>query len=312
MYSARYDHSANPSSFCDENDIAEFRTRLCHRIQYRGTCKYGRNWIYAHSESELRLVEDPIPSCAIKIYEDIECFKNSHKSITGSNVSPVRYNYESWTRNNTFNQNEQDPVLSYCKTLAEKEAHINDLNYSVGKLHNTIENLESEVKHLKQANQSLRSKNTRQLPRQNPLKATQNNYEQLLSKISCHPENIFSDFDALLECSICWTKMQSPVILKSGNTVCEGCFKTLKRDPFDSTKRCNEKIKNIFCLNVIGVLDSVQSRYYNMKIEQSEGIKRDHDEDREWESRGYNNQFERESLNTESMRLNSATQYKFN
>jgi hypothetical protein len=58
--------------------------------------------------------------------------------------------------------------------------------------------------------------------------------------------SLVAKLKAQLECPINYSPIENPVILKSGITVDENTFDKLDRDPFDNTKKCDQKIKNLF------------------------------------------------------------------
>ena len=62
---------------------------------------------------------------------------------------------------------------------------------------------------------------------------------------------VYNDLNELLECPISFVKIESPIILPSGNTVDKAIFRNLKgrRDPFNQVnfKKLKSEINFSFC-----------------------------------------------------------------
>ena len=64
----------------------------------------------------------------------------------------------------------------------------------------------------------------------------------------------------VMECKVILDPLVDPVILKSGNTVSGKVFKDLKKDPFDNTKDCKERIPNLLAKEVIEILKYTKNK----------------------------------------------------
>jgi len=79
-------------------------------------------------------------------------------------------------------------------------------------------------------------------------------------------KKMLEKLNTAMECKILCEPLVDPVILKSGNTINGEVFSKIKKDPFDCTKDCKDKIPNLLAKEIAEIIKNTENELQNLPI----------------------------------------------
>ena len=230
------------------SEISRFKTEKWRFRYERGFWSEGKNWKYAHGNSELRYVDEPVPKYAKRLYKKVNIeFEDNYvnKTAESSNESSDEYKerYKKILEKYHFSQKMHD-ILS-----KDSANEIRSLSKKVDKL-----KIDSNKKDKIIEQQSIESE--RRLYDDNS-RATDLKYKSVL-------RYTINQLESLLQWTIDLWPLKDPNMLPSGNTINGSFMQKLinnkSPDPFDNTKQWKELIKNRIAIEALEILEKIKMK----------------------------------------------------